>query len=114
MSVGNAEAGCDRINPFRRAFDFGEVADWGLVDDHVAGAVTPLAAELLIGEARLEAGGGKNGGQGLAVFDLRFDFPARFVPAWLRSAFVFVGHRPLLAVLADAQQSAAPAQRTAG
>src|SRR5262245_66608295 len=114
MPVGNSEPGGNGVNPLCRAFDFSEVADRCFVNDHMTGGVAPLAAELLIGEAGLEAASSKDVGQRLPVFDRCLDFAARFVPARSRDTLLLVGHRPLRSVLADAQQSAPAPERATG
>src|SRR4249919_3325573 len=46
---------CGDINPFRLPLNFSKVADWCLVDYHMAGGVAPFTAVLLIAEAGREA-----------------------------------------------------------
>src|SRR5262249_5238733 len=114
MPARDAQAGGNRVNPLRRAPDLGEVANGGFVNDPVACAVAPLAAELLVSESRREAAGGKDIRQRLTVFDRRLDFTARLVTAGVCCAPVLVGHSPRGTVFADAQQGAPAAQRAAG
>ena len=107
------ERGSGAVNPFGGAFEFGEEADRGFVDDAVAGGVGVFGAPLLIGEGGLVAEGCEDGGDGFSVFDFGFGFDAVLV-ALGRGIAVgrqgLVRDDPAVAVAANAEDGLACAE----
>src|SRR6516165_7588238 len=63
----HGEASSCSIDPLRRAFQFGVIADRSLVDHAVSFAIAPLAAPLLISERGYKADRLKQLGQSRAI-----------------------------------------------
>lgn len=117
VGLGEAEAFGGGVDPFGGAFELGEEADGGFVDDAVAGGVGVFGAPLFISECRLVAEGGEDGSDGLAVFDLGFSFDAVFVAL---GGWVAVGGQglvcddPAFSVAADAEDGLSGAEGSVG
>lgn len=117
VSMGEVEAVGGGVNPFGGAFELGEEADGGFVDDAMAGGVSVFGAPFLVDEGWLVAEGGKDGSDGFAVFDFGFGFDAVLVALGGGVAVGwqgFMGHDPAVAVAADAEDGLAGAEGAVG
>ena len=108
VGLEDAEMMGGGVDPVGRAFDLGDVADGGAIDDYVTLAVGPLGTKFLIDESGLIAEGGEDGVEGGTIRDSEFVFDAGLVLAG--TAFGLVGELPSVAVFADAEDLATGAE----
>ena len=111
--VGGAEAdsGGGAVNPVRGAFEFGVVANGGLVDDAMSFAVMPFGAPFLVAEGGDEAEREEDLGESAAVGDLGFSFDAVFVGVFAGTVVgeALVRHCPAACIATDAENLGARA-----
>ena len=112
----DAEGGGGSIDPVARAFEFGEVADRGFVDDAVAFAQGQFGAPFLVTEGGDEADGEEDLDEGFAVGDFGFGFDAMLVGILARAQVgkTLVSEDAATGVVADAENFSAGAQLAAG
>jgi hypothetical protein len=105
FGMGYAEAHGHLVDPCSLAFQFGEVADGGLIYDTMSFAVAPLASPLLVAKGWNETQRAEDLRQRLAVGNLSFGFDAVLVPVFAGSIVgkALVGHGAFAAVVANAQ-----------
>lgn len=106
----------DAVDPLRRAFELGELADGGFIDHAVTLAVRPLGAPLLVAKGGVEAEGMEDQGEVVAVGDFGFCFNAVFVRIFagtnVRQALV--GEDAAAGIVADAENLGAGAHFPVG
>ena len=107
----DAESDGGLVDPIGWAFEFGEVADGGLVNDAMALGQMPLGAPFFITEGGDEADGEKDLGEGVAVGDFGFSLDAVFVRVFSRTGIgeALVGEEAAAGVGADAEDFSAGA-----
>jgi len=100
------------VDPPRGPFDFAKVPNGGLVEDDVSGAVVPLRSVFFISKRRSKTQGAQNRVHLLAIADASFQFN----PHLVRPGFALglVRENPRIAVLAQPEQFAFPAQLLSG
>ena len=67
------------VNPLRRPFELGKVADRGLIHNAMARTVFPLGTPLLVAKGRRQAERAKDFGHRVAVGDVGLGFDAVLV-----------------------------------
>ena len=109
----DAQAGGGAIDPLRRAFELGVVADGSLIDHAVAFAVGPLGAPFFITEGGNQAERQKDLSQSLAVGDLGLGLDPMLVRVFARPHIgqALVGDGPSAGIAANAQNLGAGAHR---
>jgi hypothetical protein len=106
----------DAVNPLIRAFEFGEVADGGLIDDAMAVAVFPLRAPLFITEGSYQAKGEEDVFKRAAVGNFGLGFNAMLVAVFAGAVTrqALVGQGPAAGVVANTQDFSAGAHLAVG
>src|SRR5438105_1368595 len=98
----NAQRPGGLINPTRRAFDLGKVADRGFVEHDAPVAIIPLGAKFLIMETRVEPKSAQDGFHFSSIFDAGFGFHPCFMTA--STALSFMSQDPLRPKFPQSQQ----------
>ncbi len=111
-----SEAGCDFVDPIRRAFEFCKDADRCAVDNTVAGGVGIFGAPLFIDKGFSETEATKDRCQRFAILDCGLGFYAVFVAfgGVVVGGETLMGEHPAVAVLTNAQDCFVIAQGVRG
>ena len=114
--LGYAQLLGDAVDPLGSAFELGEDAQWGFIDDAVALVVGPLGAPFFVAEDGNEADGGEDLRQSIAIGKLGFGFDAMLVAVFAdaRVGNALVGEQPAAGVVADADEFALDAELAVG